>query len=65
MNQIIAYLTCFVWGGIFGWGITVINWRITQTDYKIKYESSAMSNKMLLDRVQELERKMNQLEPIG
>ena len=37
MDQIIAYATCFLCGSILGWGITVINWRIKQTDFEIKY----------------------------
>lgn len=38
---------------------------IAQTDYKIKYESSSIINTKLLEKVQELERKMKQIEPIG
>lgn len=56
MNEIIAYLTCFFCGGLLGWCLTVVNWRISQTDFKMKYESAAMTNNMLLNRVRKLEK---------
>ena len=49
-TYIIGCLICLASGALMGWGITVVNWRIRQTDFEIMYYGAMRELKALWEK---------------
>lgn len=50
ISYLIGIAIAFASGALMGWGLTVINWRIKQTDYEIMYYGAMRELKALWDK---------------